>query len=160
MKHSKRHFGFFAMLLALLGLGGCNQIDEEIDEGMKLMYGTPSVHYSIKGKVTDDSGKALKGIEVTVMGNYTENGKTTSRPIGDNCFSDTQGDYAKEHSFVVGFQSLTFHFKDIDGEANGGLFAEDSTTVNVIVKDVTNGSSFFKGKADVDVPTVKLKKSK
>jgi putative lipoprotein (rSAM/lipoprotein system) len=157
LKKPKR-LGFFAMLLALLGLGGCQDLQEE--EEMRLMYGTPAVHYSVKGKVTDDTGKPVKGIEVSLSGNYVDNGQVFSRPFsGDvKSYSDDSGAFLDNHSAIFSFQSLTIHFKDVDGDANGGTFADDSTTVDVVIKDVTNGGAWFRGQADVEIPAVKLKK--
>ncbi len=145
------------MLLALLGLGGCEGIEEDLGI-IEVMYGTPSVHYSVKGKVTDEKGNAVKGIEVSVYGNYMENGQLVSRPFMPGDASDEKGSYTKERSSVFGFPSLTIHFKDVDGDANGGSFADDSTTVNITVKDVTNGGAWYRGQAEVEVPTIKLKK--
>ena len=153
---SSGKIGFLSMILALLGLGGCEAAEDIGD--IKCMYGSPTVHYSVKGKVTDEKGKPVQGIEVTIEGQYQEEGVVINRPITQPRQSGADGTWSAEEGHLP-YSTLLIRFKDIDGEANGGLFAEDSTTVAVnVVKDPKETNPWRVGDANISVPTIKLKK--
>lgn len=158
-----RKIGFFAMLLAVLGIGGCqNQAFEEVDEEIsgitRLAYGSPSAHYSVKGKVGDNKGQALEGIEVRVQGRFQSDGNVYYRDLKQPTLTDGNGQWSSE-IYHWPTDTLQIVFTDIDGAANGGEFAADSVRVaTTIVKDPNNKSPWYLGDAKVDVPTVRLKK--
>ena len=161
MKKSRNtHLGFFALLLALLGIGGCSEINNEDDpfKGMS-MYGTPSAQYSVKGKVTDEKGKAIQGLQVILANRYYNSSSVIYDqhyfPI-DTLTTDSSGSFQFESGKVFPIQNLQVDVNDIDGAAGGGEF-QSATTV---VKDIQykGGSGWYSGKADIKVPTFKLKK--
>ncbi|MGX8708529.1 MAG: radical SAM-associated putative lipoprotein [Bacteroidales bacterium] len=149
MKHSRKRLGFFAMVLALLGLGGCEVLEEAegLNEGR--MYGPPVVKYSSKGKVTDVTGNPIPGIEVSITGRFKEQGQLVYTPLtGSAVYSDGDGNWKTENRHMVNLDAVTIHFKDIDGQNNGGYWAEDSTTVNVVFKK--------SNEAKIDVPDFQM----
>ena len=159
--HGKnRKLGFFAMLLALLGISSCGEINNEDDpfKGMT-MYGTPSAQYSVKGKVTDDKGKAIEGLQVILGKRYYDNSSVKYDqhyfPI-DTLTTDSKGVYQFESGKDFPFENLQVDVNDIDGAAGGGEFNSATTVVNNI--EYKGGSGWYRGKAEIKVPDIKLKK--
>lgn len=156
-----RKVGFFAMLLAVLGIGGCQsleEVDEQVGELTMVAYGVPTVHYSINGKVTDEKGKALEGIQVSVKSKRHGDNRSWYSDIISPISSDSKGKWEAEPR-AMPTDTLQIVFTDIDGAANGGEFAADSVRVPVnIEKDPKNNDAWYFGDAKVNVPTVKLKK--
>lgn len=151
MKHNRKRLGFFAMVLALLGLGGCEALEETEGLNQKMMYGAPIVKYSSKGKVIDWDGKPIPGIEVSITGRINEQGQTVYTPLtGSAVYSDKGGNWKSENRHVTNLDAVTIHFKDIDGQDNGGYWAEDSTTVNVVFKK--------ENEAEIDVPDFQMQR--
>lgn len=114
------------VLLSLLGFSSCskNEID---DPGNDIcLYGTPTTHYIIKGKVTDTDGKPINGVKVEANDTYGDR----RRPLTESVYTDEKGEYSANG---VGISSdgqgnilLEVTFEDVDGEANGGTFANDT----------------------------------
>ena len=124
-KHNKvRAFGFFSMLLALLGVG-CEKI-EEIGI-VEVMYGSPSAHFSVKGKVTDESGNPIQNIQVNLYGVTSFQGQDYAVPKNHQPVkTDTKGTYVIETGGIIPYTTIQVNVKDTDGSANGGEFASDS----------------------------------
>jgi len=152
--------GFFAMLFALLGIGACGEINED-DPNFRngeVMYGVPTVYYSVKGKVTDENGKAVDGIQVRVQRQAKGDNRIWYDDMTAPITSGTDGKWSTEPRDMP-TSTLKIVFTDIDGDANGGEFAADSLLVPVtITKDSKNTDPWYYGEAKVDVSTVKLKK--
>ncbi|MCR5708999.1 MAG: radical SAM-associated putative lipoprotein [Bacteroidales bacterium] len=158
----RRRLGFFALLLSALGLAGCDttqELKDDTEKEMLLMYGSPTVHYSVKGKVTDQSGKPIEGISVRVSKrSRTAENVSFYYPIEADVTTDSGGNWMRGSAHGP-TDTLRITFTDIDGDAGGGQFAPDSVFVPVkIVKDENNKSPWYIGDAKVSVPTVKLKK--
>ena len=157
-KHNKvRAFGFFSMLLALLGVG-CEKI-EEIGI-VEVMYGSPSAHFSVKGKVTDESGNPIQNIQVNLYGVTSFQGQDYAVPKNHQPVkTDTKGTYLVEMNDIP-YTTIQVNAKDIDGAANGGEFASDSLRSGTLtfVKDNNDKNMWFVGNADISMPDIKLKK--
>ena len=162
MKKSRNtHLGFFALLLALLGIGGCSDINDE-DNPFKnalSMYGTPTAQYSVKGKVTDEKGKALQGMQVILGNRFYDSASVIYDqhyfPI-DTLTTDANGVYQYDSGTVFPVENLQIDVNDIDGAAGGGEFQSATTVVKNI--EYKGASSWYRGKADIKVPDFKLKK--
>ena len=153
-----RKIGFFALLLSLLGLGGCEALQEiGIQE---VMYGSLNAHYSVKGAVTDENGNPIKDLEVRLYGVTTYEGQDYAVP---NRFepvkTDQQGTYHLEMSGRI-FTTVQVNVNDVDGAANGGEFASDSlrNSTFMFLKDKDNKKKWLIGNADISMPDIKLKK--
>ena len=157
MKKHKSHIrkersGLFTLLLALVGIGttGCWQI---------CMYGTPSAEWAVKGKVIDESGKPVPGLQVA-LGNRMDNepGVIYDQnywPL-DTLKTGPDGVYQVVSS---GFplSKLQVDVTDIDGEANGGEFND----VTLVISDFTfedGKGAWYAGRADINVPDIVVKK--
>jgi len=105
-------------LLVLLGFEACSGIESSGEE-----YGTPTVDFHVVGQVTDAEGKPIEGIRVTTRGYYDFNDGTMEQTT----YTDKEGRYAAKEVKSIGIDpGMKVVFEDVDGEANGGLFAADS----------------------------------
>ena len=101
-----------AVLGALLGIAGLGIFTA--------CYGVPENYYRddkvLSGTVTDESGKPINGIQVSVDGNRF-------------AITDEQGCFS---NFVISDKSdFDVLFQDVDGDKNGGLFEEKIISVSV-----------------------------
>ena len=153
-----RKIGFFALLFSLLGLGGCEAIEEiGIQEAM---YGSPYAHYSVKGTVTDENGNPIENLEVRLYGVATYEGRDYAVPNPlEPVKTDRQGTYHLEMSGRI-FTTVQVNVNDVDGAANGGEFASDSlrNSTFMFLKDKDDKSAWSVGNADISMPDIKLKK--
>ena len=150
--YKARKTGLFAILLSLVGLGsvGCYG---------PLMYGTPSADFSVKGKVTDENGRPIPDLQV-ILGRryYNSNSVTydhTYFPI-DTVKTGSDGIYRMTAEREFPPENLQVDVNDIDGEAGGGQF--ESSTLVIQNIQYEGGDGWYRGKADVKVPDIKLKK--
>ena len=128
---------FFALLLAVLGIGGCSAI-EEVDNRMIAAYGVPTATYHVKGKVTDEQGNPIPDIEVSFYGVYYG---STGTPPGIDPFNvklktNSQGNYLLEELHYP-YPKVRIQFEDKDGPANGGEFESETTQVDMTFKKTT-----------------------
>ena len=148
----KEKGGFFALLLALVGIGstGCWQV---------CMYGSPTAEWSVKGKVIDEAGKPVPGLQV-VLGNRTDNepGVIYDQnywPL-DTLKTGPDGVYqVTDQGFPL--SKLQVDVTDVDGAANGGEF----NSASVVVSDFKfkNGDgAWYSGHADIAIPDIVVKK--
>ena len=138
-------------------------MNEVIDGVDRLMYGSPTTTYRIKGKVTDENGNTLQGVKVTAAAIVSKPEDPTvmgTRQIAESTETETGGTYVVGTGFYP-VKTLRIYAEDVDGAANGGEFAKDSIDVQVtIVKDEEKAKKipWYAGEADVQVPDIKLKK--
>jgi len=161
--HKPHKVGILAMLAALLGIGACGEINEDDPNNggeMMVMYGSPTAYYEVKGKVKGPDGKPVQGIQVTVESRRQSDGRYYYYPIEEPVTTDSEGKWQRNAGHYPS-TSLKVVYKDIDGAANGGEFADDSVFVDItVVKDEKKAKEnpWYMGDVKVDVPTVKLKK--
>lgn len=114
-------------LLVLLGFEACTGIESGGEE-----YGTPTVDFHVVGQVTDAEGKPIEGIRVTTRGYYDFNDGTMEQTT----YTDKEGRYATKEVKSIGIDpGMKVVFEDVDGEANGGLFAADSISSDAMAKE-------------------------
>jgi len=127
-------------MMVLLGFNGCSG-------EAPCMYGSPYALHTIKGKVENNSGSAIKGIQVIC------NAKNSwIKP--DTLLSNQNGEFIfkSEHTFTEATYKLIC--KDIDGDTNGS-YKNDSIEVEFKKSDLSNGKDWFEGEATKNV-TIKL----
>ena len=119
--------GALSALLVLLGFEACTGMENGGEE-----YGTPTVDFHVVGQVTDAEGKPIEGIRVTTRGYYDFNDGTMEQTT----YTDKEGRYATKEVKSIGIDpGMKVVFEDVDGEANGGLFAADSISSNAMAKE-------------------------
>ena len=135
-------------LLALLGFASCGKTTC----GGIAEYGTPTAGYRAMGRVADETGKPVKGIEVSRVTRGLSESKTVIGLTDENGrFADT--DYAK-----ASFGDIEVTFTDIDGEENGGKFQSKTLTLDDFdATKVRDGKGWYSGDYDISAD-VKLTK--
>jgi putative lipoprotein (rSAM/lipoprotein system) len=114
-------------LLVLLGFEACSGMENGGEE-----YGTPTVDFHVVGQVTDAEGKPIEGIRVTTRGYYDFNDGIMEQTT----YTDKEGRYATKEVKSIGIDpGMKVVFEDVDGEANGGLFAADSISSDAMAKE-------------------------
>ncbi|SEM86093.1 putative lipoprotein, rSAM/lipoprotein system [Prevotella sp. ne3005] len=114
-------------LLSIIGYG-CSSSD---DPEYICMYGTPHADYQFMGTVTDESGSAVMGIKVSAKNVYRRYDSTLIETYGvDSTLTDSKGKYAVEGEAFLGEHILKLIVEDLDGEANGGNFMNDTIDID------------------------------
>lgn len=148
-------------LLVLLGFGSasCGSIDKAINGGHDggfggavAEYAAPMVVFSVKGRVVDAQDRPVNGISVTVE---TEDGWY----VGEDFATHSGDDGCFEGRVEFGGYGVryTVHFSDIDGEDNGGLFADKEISITVTEDDKVDKTAWTTGYLK-DMGDVKLEK--
>ena len=118
-------------LLCLIGFGGVAACSSENIEYGAPEYGSPYSSYEIKGKVTDEEGVPVKGIKVTCDILYE-----------GEAYTGEDGRYSLSgEGFPVDPVRVTFN--DVDGEQNGGSFAEKTVEAEPVKVSDGSGSWYF-----------------
>ena len=129
-----------ALLLGWLGFSSCS---ETPDSG-KVEYGTPTVDYEFKVRVTDQDAKPVEGLQVDLPRSYGDEKELT----------DAQGNVELDGSYTGSHSDhqVVLEVKDIDGEKNG-VVADKQVTVEVKESDfVSKGSgNWNEGKVKKDI---------
>ena len=129
-----------ALLLGWLGFSSCS---ETPDSG-KVEYGTPTVDYEFKVRVTDQDAKPVEGLQVGLSRSYGNEQELT----------DVQGNAELDGSYMGSRtdHKVVLEVKDIDGEKNG-VVADKQVTVEVKESDfVSKGSgNWNNGKVKKDI---------
>ena len=90
-------------------------------------YGVPMAEYRIDGRVEDNLGQPLTGIEVDFQ-NQLE-------------YSDASGNWAiTTHAFYPCDPECRVIFRDIDGVDNGGEFTEQTINLNLTQTATSSGT--------------------
>ena len=105
--------------------------------------------YGASGRVVDDRGNPIQGIEVR-----TEDGGHFEYNTG---FSDYQGYIDARGSFWPGTQHGKVQFIDIDGEANGGEFETLTVDIENATQTEEGSGSWYDGAYTADMGTVTMK---
>lgn len=135
------------LLLALLGILGFNLAGCEISEE----YGTPYATYEFKGRVQDQAGRPIEGIQVECrsLAGYSAGGYPLAQ-------TDARGKFEGKTSDMPSTR-WTVRFVDIDGPLHGS-FADDSVEVTFENSDYKKGKgSWNRGSASKEIPTIVLK---
>ena len=112
----------FYLLLGALGFTACN----DNSNGMMCEYGTPTVSFNVKGRVTDADGKPIKGIVVssTEVNSFSENG-------GLEAVTGEDGRFTTQKVKAIGIHGKLL-FTDIDGAENGGEFETQTVELHTL----------------------------
>ena len=130
-------------ILALLGFASC----EKIGGTARDEYGCPYMDYKVMGTVSDEAGEPVKGIRVTYRATKSLADDGTPCYITDSRLTDGKGRYAiGEQSERAGWDKQLI-VEDVDGEANGGLFVNDTIHLEQALYE-NRGKQYKKGDGD------------
>lgn len=126
MKEKLNHWyrALTAMLLTVLGFSSCGKSAEGEDPTICL-YGTPTSTFQVKGCITSEDNTPIEGIKAVVGVDY--NGVDVYHQ--DSTYTDKQGNYVfakKQAAGTPDNKYMKILLEDVDGEANGGTFANDT----------------------------------
>ena len=147
-----------AAVLGLLGFASCSKEVYEERDNYLVMYGQPQADFKLIGNVTDESGKPIKDISVTVKYHWhIPNQPWVIYDKNDfyhdvNINTDVKGTYQLSESIMDRPTDLTLVFEDIDGPENGGDFAPAEATPSITQTRDASGAWFlgaYEAKADV-----------
>ena len=130
-------------ILALLGFASC----ENILGGGLYEYGTPTIDYKVMGTVSDETGEPIKGIRVTFRATESIADDGTPRFITESHLTDEQGRYAIGEQSDQDSWDERLIVEDVDGEANGGLFVNDTIDLERALHN-NRGEQYKKGDGD------------
>ena len=129
-----------SLLLGWLGFASCT---ESLGGGMA-EYGTPTVDYEFKVRVTDQDAKPVEGLQVDLL-----NGRGDKKEL-----TDAQGKAELEGSYTGfrGNHGVILEVKDIDGDTNG-IVADQRDTIDIKESDfVSKGSgNWNNGKVEKEI---------
>lgn len=130
------------LLGCLLGLLGFSCDSEDISD-LPAEYGTPWATYQFKGRALDASNQPINNLSVKAI---PSNSDLDIDEIRDTTRTDAEGNFQIEMSYFP-----TNHFKivieDTDGEANGGLFVDKTTQIEIDDSEYKESyGNWFKGK--------------
>ena len=114
------------VLLGITGvLTGCKSDCTDNGNGIKLMYGVLGTTYEIKGTVKNKANsKSIPNIQIT---------RQVNENYADTLYTDSKGNYV--YTFYDYFEEsgypICLKFEDIDGNENGGNFANKEIDVKI-----------------------------
>ena len=151
-----------AVLTALLSMLGFSCSLDEPDEygSTPVEYGTPHADYILKGTVTDEAGTPIKGIK-TSLKEISKNDTGTHVFGIDSIQTNESGNYQLKNSGMPYDKRVKLVVEDIDGEANGGEFLNDTLDIDYgkAVEVEEGDHHWYDGKYEVTTD-VRLKKKK
>ena len=151
-----------AVLTALLSMLGFSCSLDEPDEygSTPVEYGTPHADYILKGTVTDEAGTPIKGIK-TSLKEISKNDTGTHVFGIDSIQTNESGNYQLKNSGMPYDKRVKLVVEDIDGEANGGEFLNDTLDIDYgkAVEVEEGDHHWYVGKYEVTTD-VRLKKKK
>lgn len=114
-------------LLSLLGYG-CESNSMDMYGTPVVEYGVPHADYIVKGVVTDEAGAPVEGIKTSLKHFWM--GQDTIYVDGVDSFqTDDTGYYQLQYEGMRN-SAMKLIVEDIDGEANGGEFQNDTLDVD------------------------------
>ncbi len=135
------------MSLAALGFAtACSDVKDE--EEPTCEYGSPWVTFSVKGKVTNEAGEPVKGIDVGLEDDYQSAGRFTT---------NENGEFVIEQGSTFGIKpngTEILVFTDIDGEENGSYETKEVEVSFVRNEDIPSGDWYngdYTATEDVEV---------
>ena len=123
-------------------------------EEMPAEYGMPHANYKVVGKVTDEDGNPIPGIEVLAK-LWKQGAEVEGLPI--NARTDKEGNYVLTAQVWPGAESARIEFTDTDGEENGGQFEPASGDAS-FEKTAEGDGKWYEGDFSGEL-SVKLKKA-
>ena len=143
-------------ILGLLGFQSCGLLE------VPVMYGTPHVDFSYKGKVSDENKKPVAGAKVVVDAYYSWTDGAgydyTQLDYTDTLYTDSQGRVEKTVRLFDKSSNVVVTVTDVDGPENGEF--DETVIENLQMQKVKDGTgAWYNGAYEMEFDaTVKIKK--
>lgn len=147
-----------ASLLSLLGFSSCGENGPWGDE--PVLYGVPTTSFEAKGNITAEDGTPVEGIKAIIAS--CRQGKMHYTHI-DSTYTDQNGNYTIKSgsSWPISEEYTKILLEDVDGEKNGGTFANDTIEGKELTfKKTAEGSGAWDHGTYEVIGNKKLKKKK
>ncbi len=140
--------GILATLLGLLGFSSC--LKEDPDNPIICMYGTPTAHYVIKGKVVNPQGKGVSRVQVIVSEQEFAYAPRPGvildeprgiRPVHDTLYTDEQGKFETWQTYFP-IDTIRYRLK-INEDGCHPLYESDSLKVTFLKQDLSKGDGVW-----------------
>lgn len=137
----------FGALLPLFGVTALSSCDKGILGGMVCEYGTPTMDYTVMGKVVNVQNEPLKGIKVKPLHD--------SWPR-DSTYTDTQGNFTvrRERSWLE--SNYGIYYAPLTVEDTSGIYRND--TVRVKMVRIKEADGWYKGAFEARDEKIIMKK--
>ena len=172
MKYFKRKraalfSGIISFTLSALGFASCDDFnDDNGEDPLILMYGTPSAQFKIIGKiVSEDTKQAVRDLQISVVGYNTwtdDAGFCYENPGSDTLRTRTKNDgsFLLEHYGFPSDKKYVYLIEDVDGDANGRFQAKKDSILFKNPKYSGGDKSWNSGTATMDFKTITVKPEK
>ena len=121
-------------VLTLLGFVSASSLDGCVT---KAEYGTPEVEYTVKGRVVNKAGHTIKGLYIS--NSRGESYDSDRRYDFESVLSGSDGRFELKSRCFYSEDSLSdIYITDVDGEENGGKFADKHLSVTFGQSDLTS----------------------
>ena len=131
-----------------------------------LMYGGPTLEFRVKGKVLNQQGKPVKGIQVMLLdrhfGDETPNAVNEDNPYVQQYVKENADTTAADGSFDVRVtdrptEYMRVFVRDVDGPSNGN-YQNDVINVEFSENEIrARGEGWNRGVAEKENMTIKIK---
>jgi len=147
-------------ILSILGFSGCDDVDD--GGGGMVEYGTPVASFKVSGKVTDNNGDGLLGIQVTVpkvdhcqrtTASFIPDHPVIPVEVRDTLYTKADGRFEYKYS---GFPTDTVRIQMKFEDVQASNYAAGSTAVSFLVSDLDGGQGWNQGNAEKEIE-IKLK---
>lgn len=126
------------VMLGLLGISAVSACNEDpTPPDVVAEYGVPHADYVVRGKVTDEAGTPIKGIQVSSLA-----GNEYHRQC-DTVYTDDDGGYEIRRTIDFLGREVDVRYEDVDGYENGGLFMTEDR--KVALEKQEDGSGWYDG---------------
>jgi putative lipoprotein (rSAM/lipoprotein system) len=137
-----------SLCLMLLGFSGCSNDDDTYNNHPIIcMYGTPVTMFQAHGQVSSESGVPIPGLQVIVKPAYGggfQKDASSAMCNADTVYTDDNGRFMSDKGTVFALKGIKVFLRDVDGESNGGTFADDSISESeMTVKKIAEGDKAF-----------------
>lgn len=107
-----------------------------------LLYGVPRVNYTVKGRVVNQDGNPVKGIQVLLVNSHLDVDNMPDSPYWDRRLQEISDTTDDNGEFTVNtsdspWEQVRVMTRDIDGKANGSY---QNQLIDVEFQDQKNGN--------------------
>lgn len=165
MKQLWKHGTSYLLSSLLICLGFTSCENQEDENPQICMYGTPTAHFGVKGKVVNEKGEVLSGIQVVIPNlefgyvhrpNVILDHYQGTVPVCDTLYTREDGRFTwLSAAFPSDTVRYNFKFREIPAEGNVPLYQPDSLQVTFLKTELKGGDGAWnRGSAEKEIKIV------